>query len=121
MKLPRREFLHLAASIAVAPGLAHAAAAQVYPTRPIRLLNGYPPGGASDIVARVYGQGLQERLGVAVVVENRGGSGGNLAVAAAVRAAPDGYTLLHGNDNMFVVNPHIYARTGFDPLKELVA
>src|SRR6478735_9258285 len=100
MKLPRRNFLRLAASVAVTPAFSRAAAAQAYPTRAIRLLNGYPPGGASDIVARLYAQGLQERLGAPVVVENRGGSGGNLAVAAAVRAAPDGYTLLHGNDNM---------------------
>jgi len=121
MKLPRRRFLRLAASLVAAPAFSRATSAQAWPTRPIRLLNGYPPGGASDIVARVYAQGLQERLGAPVVVENRGGSGGNLAVAAAVRATPDGYTLLHGNDNMFVVNPHVYTRAGFDPLKELVA
>lgn len=121
MTLPRRKFLRLAVSVAAAPALPRAASAQAWPARPIRLLNGYPPGGASDIVARLYAQGLQERLGVAVVVENRGGSGGNFAVAAAVRAAPDGYTLLHGNDNMFVVNPHVYVRAGFDPIKELTA
>jgi tripartite-type tricarboxylate transporter receptor subunit TctC len=96
------------------------AAAQSYPNRPIRLLVGFPPGGATDIIARLVGQGLSVRLGQPVVIENKPGSGTNLAGDAAAKAAPDGYTLLHGPDNMFIANPHLYARMTFDPLKDLV-
>jgi tripartite-type tricarboxylate transporter receptor subunit TctC len=120
MTLPRRQFLRLAASALCAPAVLRAALAQDYPSRPIRLLVGYPPGGATDIIARICAQGLSERLGKPVVVENRAGSGGNLAGEAAARAAPDGYTLLHGADNMFTINPHVYAKMSYDPLKELV-
>jgi tripartite-type tricarboxylate transporter receptor subunit TctC len=120
MTLPRRQFLRLAAGAVSAPAVSRVAHAEDYPSRPIRLLVGYPPGGAADIVARICAQGLSERLGKPVVVENRGGSGGNLAGEAAARAAPDGYTLLHGADNMFTSNPHVYAKMSYDPLKELM-
>jgi tripartite-type tricarboxylate transporter receptor subunit TctC len=96
------------------------AAAQTYPNRPIRLLVGFPPGGATDIIARLVGQGLSARLGVPVVIENKPGSGTNIAGDAAAKAEPDGYTLLHGPDNMFIANPHLYAKMTFDPLKDLV-
>ena len=119
MTLPRRQFLLLTASAVAAPAVLRVAQAEDYPSRPIRLLVGYPPGGATDIIARICAQGLSERLGKPVVVENRGGSGGNLAGEAAARAAPDGYTLLHGADNMFTINPHVYAKMAYDPLKEL--
>src|SRR5215468_3733233 len=119
MTLPRRQFLLLTASAVAAPAVLHVAQAQDYPSRPIRLLVGYPPGGATDIIARICAQGLSERLGKPVVVENRPGTGGNLAGEAAARAAPDGYTLLHGADNMFTINPHVYAKMPYDPLKEL--
>ena len=100
---------------------ADAAAAQAYPNRPIRLLVGFPPGGASDIIARLYAQGLSVRLGQPIVVENRPGTGGNLASDLAAKATPDGYTLLHGTENVFVSNPHVYgARMPFDPFKDLV-
>src|SRR5262245_45335428 len=79
---------------------AAAAEAQTYPNRPIRLLVGYPPGGAVDIIARLVGQGLSGRLGQPVVIENKPGSGTNLAGDTAAKAAPDGYTLLHGSDNL---------------------
>ncbi len=95
--------------------------AQSYPNRPIRLLVGFPPGGATDIIARLVGQGLSTRLGQPVVIENKPGSDTNLAGDAAAKAAPDGYTLLHGPDNMFIANPHLYAKMTFDPLKDLVA
>jgi tripartite-type tricarboxylate transporter receptor subunit TctC len=95
------------------------AVAQTYPNRPIRLLVGFPPGGATDIIARLVGQGLSARLGQPVVIENKPGSGTNIAGDAAVKAEPDGYTLLHGPDNMFIANPHLYARMTFDPLKDL--
>jgi tripartite-type tricarboxylate transporter receptor subunit TctC len=81
---------------------------------------GFPPGGAADIVARLVGQGLSVRLGQPVVIENRPGSGGNVAGEATARAAPDGYTLMHGPDNLFMANPHLYAKMTFDPLKDLV-
>src|SRR5215510_15076105 len=119
MTLPRRQFLLLTASAVAAPAVLRVGQAEDYPSRPIRLLVGYPPGGATDIIARICAQGLSERLGKPVVVENRGGSGGNLAGEAAARAAPDGYTLLHGADNMFTINPHVYAKMAYDPLKEL--
>lgn len=94
MKLPRRQFLHLAAAAAVLPAVSRFAWAQTYPARPVRLILGYPPGGSADITARLIGQWLSERLGQPFVLENRPGAGTNLATDAAVRAAPDGYTLL---------------------------
>src|SRR5882757_2107767 len=120
MTLPRRQFLPLLAGAVVAPAIMRTARAQDYPSRPIRLLVGYPPGGATNIIARLCAQGLSERLGKPVVVENRPGSGGNLAGEAVARAAPDGHTLLHGADNMFMINPHVYAKMSYDPLKELM-
>jgi tripartite-type tricarboxylate transporter receptor subunit TctC len=95
MKLPRREFLHLAAGAAALPALSRIARAQTYPSRPVRLIVGFPAGGsASDIVARLMAQWLSERLGQQFVVENRPGAATNLATEAVVRAPPDGYTLL---------------------------
>lgn len=107
----------LAAMIAA---IASAAPAEPYPTRPIRLLVSFPPGGASDLIARTLGQPLAARLGQPVVVENRPGSNGNLAGELAARAAPDGYTLLLGPSGLFAINPHLYARMAIDPLKELM-
>src|SRR5215813_8363936 len=104
MKLPRRKFLHLAAGAAALPALSRIAWAQAYPTRPVRLLVGWPPGGAADVVGRLTGQLLSERLGQQFVIENRPGAGGNLAVEAALKAAPDGYTLLMiGSNNAWNV------------------
>src|SRR5215475_1313508 len=95
MKLPRRNFLHLAASAAALPAVSRIARAQAYPTRPVRIVVGFPAGGsASDIVARLIGQWLSERLGQQFVVENRTGAATNIATEAVVRALPDGYTLL---------------------------
>jgi len=94
-------------------------AAQTYPTRPIKLLVSYPPGGASDLIARVFGQALSQRLGQPIVVENRPGANGNVAGEAAARAEPDGYTLLLGPSALFAINPHLYARMAIDPLKDL--
>src|SRR5262245_50130101 len=104
VKLSRRKFLHLAGGVAAL--VSRPAIAQAWPSRPIRLLVGFPPGGATDIIARLYGQALSQRLGQPVVIENRPGSGGNIASDAAAKAAPDGYTLLHGTDNVFMSNPH---------------
>ncbi len=95
MKLShRRQFLQLAASAAALPAVSRIAGAQTYPTRPLRLIIGYPPGGSADITARLTGQWLSERVGQPVVIESRPGAATNLATEAVVRAAPDGYTLL---------------------------
>ena len=86
MKLPRRQFLHLAAGAAALPAVSRIARAQAYPTRPVRIIVGFPPGGASDIIARLIGQWLSERLGQPFVIENRPGAGSNIATEAVVRA-----------------------------------
>src|SRR5258707_650549 len=94
MKIPRRQILHLAARAALLPAVLRTAKAQSYPTRPVRLIIGYTPGGSADLTARLMGQWLSERLGQPFVIENRPGGGTNIATEAAVRAAPDGYTFL---------------------------
>src|SRR6516165_4903482 len=93
MKLPRRNFLHLAAGAAALPAATRLATALDYPTRPVHLLEGFGAGSAPDIVARLIGQALSERLGQSFVIENRAGASSNIAAEAVVRAAPDGYTL----------------------------
>jgi tripartite-type tricarboxylate transporter receptor subunit TctC len=94
MKLPRREFLHLAAGTAVLPALPRIAQADTYPSRPVRMFVGSTPGAAPDVIARLFGQWLAERLGQPFVVENRPAGGGNLAAEPVVRAPPDGHMLL---------------------------
>jgi tripartite-type tricarboxylate transporter receptor subunit TctC len=110
-----RLFVVVAAALLVPP-----AAAENYPTRPIRLYVAFPPGGAADIVARLVAQPLSARLGQPVVVENKPGSGGNIAGELIARAAPDGYSLLIGPDNLFTINPHLFNKMSFDPLKDIV-
>ena len=105
----------VAAALLVPP-----AAAENYPTRPIRLYVAFPPGGAADIVARLVAQPLSARLGQPVVVENKPGSGGNIAGELIARAAPDGYSLLIGPDNLFTINPHLFNKMSFDPLKDII-
>ena len=92
MKLSRRQFLYLAASTIALPAASYKAWAQTYPTRPVRMIVPFGPGGGTDIVARLIGQWLTERLGQTFVIENRPGAGGNLGTEAVVRAPPDGYT-----------------------------
>src|SRR5215475_14327724 len=111
MKLPRRNFLHLAAGAAALPAVSRIPWAQAYPSRPVRIIVPYAPGGAPDIVARVMAQWLSERLAQPFVIENRPGAGGNIGTEAAVRAAPDGYTLL------YVVTANAISATLFDNLK----
>src|SRR5215813_12527156 len=94
MKLPRRQFLHLAAGAAALPAIPRFARAQAYPTRPVRIIVGFAPGGGVDLIARLIGQWLTERLGQPFVIENRPGGGSNIATEAVVRAPADGYTLL---------------------------
>jgi tripartite-type tricarboxylate transporter receptor subunit TctC len=94
MKPRRRQFLHLVAGAAVLPAMSRFARAQTYPTRPVRLIIGYPPGGSADMTARLMGQWLSERLGQTFVIESRPGAATNIATEAVVHAPPDGYTLL---------------------------
>ena len=118
MKLPRRTFLHLAAGAAALPAVSRFAWAQTYPSRPVRLIVGFPPGGVADMFGRLMGQLLSERLGQQVVVENRAGAGGNLAVEAVLKAAPDGYTLLMiGSNNAW--NVTLYDNLGFNFLRDI--
>ena len=100
MKLPRRKFLHLAAGAVALPAVSRLARAQTYPSRPVTLIVFVPAGGAPDIMARMIGQSLSQRLGQAIVIDNRPGAGGNLALQAVARAPADGYTLL------LIATPH---------------
>ena len=94
MKFPRRRFLHLAAGGAALSAVSRTARAQTYPIRPVRIIVGFPPAGVGDILARLTGQWLSERLGQPIIIENRPGAGSTMAAEAVVRAPPDGYTLL---------------------------
>jgi tripartite-type tricarboxylate transporter receptor subunit TctC len=94
MKLPRRQFLHLAAGAAALPAVSQIARAQPYPSRPVRIIVGFPAGGPSDLLARLMGQWLSERLGQPFIIENRPGASGNIGTEAVIRAPVDGHTLL---------------------------
>src|SRR6516164_489208 len=98
MKLPRRQFLHLAAGAVALPALSRVTSAQTYPTRPVRFIVPFPASGPSDVLARLYGQKLSQRWNQPVVVENRVGATGTIGTEAVVRAPPDGYTLLFTAD-----------------------
>lgn len=98
---------------------APAALAQAWPAKPVKVIVNFPPGGAADQLARAIGQPLQEVLGQPVVVENRAGANGNIGGEAVAKSAPDGYTLLMSSGGMVSVNPHIYSRMAFDPVKDL--
>jgi tripartite-type tricarboxylate transporter receptor subunit TctC len=118
MKLPRRKFLHVAAGAAALPALARAAWAQAYPSRPVKLVVGFPPGGGNDIVARLIAQWLSERLGQPFVVENRPGAGTNIATEAVVRAQPDGYTLLFVAPSS-AINATLYEKLSFNFIRDI--
>src|SRR5262245_1216437 len=118
MKLPRRQFLHLAAGAAAMPATLRFAWAQGYPTRPVRVIVGFPAGGGSDILARLWGQWLTERLGRPFVIENRPGAGTNIAIEAVVRAPPDGYTLLQFNTPA-AINATLYDKLNFVFLRDI--
>jgi tripartite-type tricarboxylate transporter receptor subunit TctC len=117
MKLARRRFLGLCAAAALVSA-PHRACAQAYPSRPVRLVVGFPAGGSADIVARLIGQWLSERLGQPVVVENRPGAGSNIGTEAVVRAAPDGYTLLMVSAAN-VTNPALYDNLNFNFIRDI--
>jgi tripartite-type tricarboxylate transporter receptor subunit TctC len=119
MKFLRREFLQLAAGAALLPARPRAAQAQAYPARPVRLMVGFAAGQAIDILARLIGQSLSERLGAQFVIENRPGAGGNIAAEAVVRAAPDGYTLLVIGANN-AINATLYENLNFSVIRDIV-
>ena len=119
MKIPhRRQFLHLAASAAALAAFSRIAWAQAYPTRPVRILVGYAPGGVTDINARLIGPWLSERLGQQFVIENRPGASGNIAAEAVVRASPDGYTLLLVAANN-AYNATLYEKLHFNFIRDI--
>ena len=120
MKLPRRTFLQLAAGAAALPAVSRIAWAQAYPTRPVRIVVGYPPGGAADISGRLIGQFLSERLRQPFVIENRPGAGGNIGTEVVVRAPPDGYTLLIVNIP-HAINATLYDNLNFNFLRDIAA
>ena len=118
MKLGRRTFLHLAAGATALPAVSRIARAETYPTRPIHLIVGFPPGGGIDIIARLVGQWLSERLGQQVIVENRPGAGGNIATEIAARAPPDGYTLTYVGP-VAAINASLYKNLSFDFIRDI--
>ena len=117
MKIRRRSFFRLAAGAAALPALPRFAGAETYPSRPVHLIIGYPPGGSADMTARLFGQWLSERLGQQVVVESRPGAGTNLATEAVVRAPADGYTLLLAAPAN-ATNPALFAKLNFDFIRD---
>jgi tripartite-type tricarboxylate transporter receptor subunit TctC len=119
MKLPhRRYFLHLAAGAAALPAVSRIAMAQAYPARPVRVIVGFPAGGGVDIIARLIGQWLSERLGQPFVIENRPGANSNIGTEAVVRAAADGYTLLlvHASN---AINTTLYDKLNFNFIRDI--
>jgi tripartite-type tricarboxylate transporter receptor subunit TctC len=118
MKLPRRQFLHLAAGAAALPAASRIARAQAYPSRPVRWIVPYPPGGAADPIARLIGPFLSERLGKPVVIENKPGAGANIGTEFVVRSPPDGHTLLFiTTANM--INATFYRDLSFDFMRDI--
>ena len=118
MKLRRRKFLHLAVAAVTLPSASHHVWAQAYPTRPVRIIVGFPAGVAPDIVARVIGQALSERLGQQFVIENRPGAGSNMGTEIVVRAPPDGYTLLLAVSSG-AINATLYSNLSFSFVRDI--
>jgi tripartite-type tricarboxylate transporter receptor subunit TctC len=118
MKLLRRQFLHLAAGTIALPTVSRIAKAQAYPARPVRILVGYAAGGGVDVIARLIGQRLSERLGQSFIIENRPGAGTNIATVAVVRSPPDGYTLLLAT-GANAVNATLYKNLTFDFIRDV--
>src|SRR5262245_46164307 len=118
MKLPRRRFLHLAAGAAALPAMPHVARAQVYPSRPVRLIAGFAAGGTTDIAGRLMGQWLSERLGQQFIIENRTGAATNIATEAVVRAPADGYTLLVVTASN-AINATLYEKLNFSFIRDI--
>ena len=119
MKLPRRQFLHLAAGAAALPVLPRVAKAQAYPTRPVHWIVSFAAGGPNDIVARIVGQYLSDHLGQQFVIENRTGAGGNIGMQSVLSSAPDGYTIAFVGPN-YAINPTLYEKLPFDFIRDSV-
>ena len=117
MTLPRRQFLHLAAGAAALPAVSRIARAQTYPSRPVRAVVAFAPGGVTDTFARLMAQKLTEQLGKQVYVENIAGASGNIGTGQVAKAAPDGHTILFAFSS-HVVNPTLFARVPYDPIKD---
>jgi tripartite-type tricarboxylate transporter receptor subunit TctC len=118
MKIPRRRFVQLSASVVALSVVSRVAMAQTYPSRPVRLIIGYPAGGANDIIGRLIGQWLSERLGQQFIIENRAGAAGNIGTEAVVRSPPDGYTLLlAGSFN--AINATLYDKLDFNFIRDI--
>lgn len=119
MKLPRRNFLHLAAGAAALPAVSRIAKAQTYPARPVRIVVGFAAGGPNDILARLLGQWLSERLGQTFIIENRPGASGNIATEVVARSAPDGYTLMTVSPTN-AINAKLYEKKlNFDFIRDI--
>ena len=118
MKLPRRKFLHLAAGAAALPAVSRIARAQAYPSRPVRIVVPFAPGGSTDIIARQMGLWLSERFGQPFVIENRPGAGSNIGTEAVVNAPPDGYTLLLVGASS-AINVTLYEKLNFNFLRDI--
>ena len=115
--LSRRSFGLLAVGTVLC--VPNSVTAQAYPERPVRMLIGFPPGGTVDTIGRIIGPALSTRLAQPVVIENRGGAAGTLAVEAAARAQPDGYTIVFASAGALVIVPHMQANLRYDPFKDL--
>jgi len=125
MKLPRRKFLQFAGAAAVAPAFSRVAMAQTYPSRPITMIGPFPPGGVTDVIARVLAERMRESLGQPIIVENVGGANGSIGVGRAARARPDGYTIDLGFLGQHVLNGAIYSLpydvlNDFQPISPLI-
>jgi tripartite-type tricarboxylate transporter receptor subunit TctC len=118
MKIPRRRFLRLAAGAAALPAWSRIARADTYPTRPVRIIVGFPAGGPTDIMARLIGQWLSQRLGQQFVIENRSGASGNIGTEVVVNATPDGYTLLFVTAAA-AINTTIYDKLNFNLIRDI--
>jgi tripartite-type tricarboxylate transporter receptor subunit TctC len=118
MKLPRRRFLHLAAGAVALPAVSRIAKAETYPSRPVRFIIGYTPGGSADITARLMGQWLTERLGQPFIVESRAGAGSNIGTEAVIRSLPDGYTILLAAPAN-AINASLYAKLNYNFLRDV--
>src|SRR6516165_11676649 len=121
MKLPRRNFLHLAVGAAALPAVSRFAWAQAYPTRPVRVIVPFAPGGQVDVVARLIAQRLSEQLGQQFYVENAPGGGSTIGTGRATQAAPDGYTILVTDEIAFTANPSLYGKVPYDATRDFEA
>jgi tripartite-type tricarboxylate transporter receptor subunit TctC len=116
----RRIVIAFSAFVVASFAYALKAAASDFPTRPVTIVVAFPPGGPSDVLARIVGKKLEQILGQAFIIENRPGAGGNIAAEVVARAAPDGYTLLNGNNSILATNAALYKKINYDPVKDFV-